>query len=146
MTGRVTQTEATLPAKMWSRQAWLQAITGVDGVGGHGGGLVPEVGIGQDRVSASSAAGAKLADNAGWKVIEIPRAPARANPQPGGSQGGADHLLCDRKFGQFSIQLGGLNLLAKIDYSIVPRDTVIDPAFTPEYGAALLVQFVLVCE
>lgn len=76
-----------------------------------------------------------MADNAGWKVIQDSSGPSAGKIRSQVEAGKVAWDLCDSS-GSSSIQLGGLNLLAKIDYSIVPRDTVIDPAFTLEYGAA----------
>lgn len=76
-----------------------------------------------------------MADNPGWKVVQDSSGATAGKIRSQVESNKVVWDLCDSS-GSTSIQLGGLNLLAKIDYSIVPRDTVIDPAFTLEYGAA----------
>ena len=76
-----------------------------------------------------------MADNANWKVVQDSSGPSAGRIRSQVEAGRVTWDLCDSS-GSSSIQLGGLNLLAKVDYGIVPKDTVIDPAFTLEYGAA----------
>lgn len=76
-----------------------------------------------------------MADNAGWRVVQDSSGPSAGRIRSQVEAGRVTWDLCDSS-GSSSIQLGGLNLLSRIDYGIVPRDTVIDPAFTLEFGAA----------
>lgn len=76
-----------------------------------------------------------MADNPDWKVLQDSSGATAGRIRSQVESGKVAWDLCDSS-GSTSVQLGSMNLLAKIDYSIVPRDTVIDPAFTLEYGAA----------
>ncbi|MFN6998632.1 extracellular solute-binding protein [Elioraea tepidiphila] len=76
-----------------------------------------------------------MAENPGWRVVQDSSGPSLGRIRSQVESGRVTWDLCDSS-GSSSIQLGGLNLVNRIDYSIVPRDVVIDPAFTLEFGAA----------
>jgi len=75
-----------------------------------------------------------MAENPGWTVVQDSSGPSLGRIRAQVESGRVTWDLCDSS--SSSIQLGALNLVNRIDYSIVPRDTVIDPSFTLEFGAA----------
>jgi putative spermidine/putrescine transport system substrate-binding protein len=76
-----------------------------------------------------------MAENPGWRVVQDSSGPSLGRIRSQVESGRVTWDLCDSS-GSSSIQLGALNLVNRIDYSIVPKDVVIDPAFTLEFGAA----------
>ncbi|QXM25336.1 extracellular solute-binding protein [Elioraea tepida] len=76
-----------------------------------------------------------MAENPGWTVVQDSSGPSLGRIRSMVESGRVTWDLCDSSSSS-SIQLGALNLVNRIDYSIVPRDTVIDPSFTLEFGAA----------
>lgn len=76
-----------------------------------------------------------MAENPGWRVVQDSSGPSLGRIRSMVESGRVTWDLCDSS-GSSSIQLGALGLVNRIDYGIVPRDVVIDPAFTLEFGAA----------
>ncbi|MFQ3623212.1 MAG: extracellular solute-binding protein [Acetobacteraceae bacterium] len=76
-----------------------------------------------------------MAENPGWRVVQDSSGPSLGRIRSMVESGRVTWDLCDSS-GSSSIQLGALNLVDRIDYGIVPRDVVIDPAFALEFGAA----------
>jgi putative spermidine/putrescine transport system substrate-binding protein len=76
-----------------------------------------------------------MAENPGWTVVQDSSGPSLGRIRSQVEAGRVTWDLCDSSSSS-SIQLGALNLVNRIDYKIVPRDTVIDPSFALEFGAA----------
>lgn len=75
------------------------------------------------------------AANPGWTVKQDSTGPSSGRIRSMVESGRVTWDLCDSSASSSNL-LGGMNLLTKIDYSIVNRENVIGPGFALEYGAA----------
>ncbi len=75
------------------------------------------------------------AANAGWRVAQDSTGPSAGRIRSMVESGRTTWDLCDSSASS-AIVLGRANLATAIDYSVVDRSKVIDPAFAMEHGAA----------
>jgi len=76
-----------------------------------------------------------IAENAGVKVLQDSSGPATGRIRSMVESGRVTWDLCDSSASS-AFLLGGMNLLEKMDYSVIDRTKVIGPGFALEYGAA----------
>jgi putative spermidine/putrescine transport system substrate-binding protein len=76
-----------------------------------------------------------VAANQGWRVVQDSTGPSAGRIRSMVESGRVTWDICDSS-ATSSYLLGGLNLLNRIDYSVVNRDNVIGPTFALEHGAA----------
>ncbi len=76
-----------------------------------------------------------MAENPGLRVVQDSTGPSAGRIRSMVESGRVTWDLCDSSASS-SVLLGGMNLLQKIDYSVVKKDDVIGPGFALEYGAA----------
>lgn len=76
-----------------------------------------------------------VAANPGWRVVQDSTGPATGRIRSMVESGRVTWDLCDSS-ATAAVLLGGLNLLNRLDYSILKREDVLGPTFAMEYGAA----------
>jgi putative spermidine/putrescine transport system substrate-binding protein len=76
-----------------------------------------------------------VAANPGWRVVQDGSGPSAGRIRSMVESGRVTWDICDSS-ATSAVLLGGLNLLNRMDYSVISRDDVIGPTFAMDYGAA----------
>ncbi|MDB5411968.1 MAG: hypothetical protein JWR10_303 [Rubritepida sp.] len=76
-----------------------------------------------------------IAANPGWRVTQDSTGPSAGRIRSMVESGRVTWDLCDSS-ATSAIMLGGMNMLNRMDYSVLKRDDVIGPTFAMEHGAA----------
>jgi len=76
-----------------------------------------------------------VAAHPGWRVVQDSTGPSAGRIRSMVESGRVTWDLCDSS-ATSAVLLGGLNLLNRMDYSILKREDVLGPTFAMDYGAA----------